>query len=102
MTHQCYLHDRSAAAAHAGTLKQQKYAVLDPTHTFVPVAVETFGPWNAEGLSFILELGRRITLATGDPRETAFLFQRLSIAVQSGNAISCAGTLPTDAAEDNE
>ena len=91
-----------AAAAHAGTLKQQKYAALDPTHTFVPVAVETFGPWNAEGLSFISELGRRITLATGDPRETTFLFQRLSIAVQSGNAISCAGTLPTDAAEDNE
>src|SRR6476469_738151 len=90
-----------AAANQAATLKQQKYAALASTHTFVPLAVETFGPWNSEGLSFISELGRRTTAVTGDPRETTFLFQRLSIAVQYGNAVSCAGTFPPNA-EDNE
>ena len=89
-----------AAANQAATLKQQKYAALASTHTFVPLAVETFGPWNSEGLSFISELGRRTTVVTGDPRETTFLFQRLSIAVQYGNAVSCAGTFPLNAEDD--
>jgi len=89
-----------AAAAQAGILKHQKYAALAPTHIFVPVAMETFGPWNTEGLDFIKELGRRTTLVTGDPRETTFLLQRLSIAVQCGNAVSCAGTFPPNAEDD--
>jgi len=33
------------------------------------------------------ELGRRITAVTDDPRETGFLFQRLSVALQRGNAV---------------
>jgi len=31
---------------------------------------------------FLTELGRRLSASTGEQRETAFLFQRLSIAVQ--------------------
>ena len=84
----------------AAALKHQKYAALAATHCFVPVAVETLGSWNEEGLSFITELGRRTSLITGDPRESAFLFQRLSMAVQYGNAVSCLGTFPV--AEDQE
>ena len=38
------------------------------------------------------ELGRRMTAATGDSRETSFLRQRLSVAIQRGNAIAaCRG-----------
>jgi len=37
---------------------------------FIPVAVETVGPWNEDGLSFTQELVRRMSLATGDLRET--------------------------------
>ena len=81
-----------AAAAQAGILKYQKYAELAPTHIFVPAVIETFRPRNMKGLDFIKELGRKTTLVTGDPRETTFLLQRLSIAVQCGNAVSCAGT----------
>jgi len=44
-------------------------------------------------MGFIQELGRRISLASGDPRETAFLFQRLSAAIQRGNAIAILATL---------
>ena len=72
------------------------------------IAVETLGPWNVDGLSFIRELGGRLTAITGDPRETAFLLQRISVAVQLGNVASIMGTLPTrhgtdypDIADDN-
>ena len=47
-----------------------------------------------EGLEFIQELGRRISLVTNDPRETNFLLQRVSVAVQLGNSVSVAGTFP--------
>ena len=40
----------------------------------------------------IREIGRRITLVTEDSRETVFLFQRLSIALQRGNAVSFLST----------
>ena len=85
-----------AAASHASNLKHQKYSALASTHFFVLAAVETFGPWNDEGINFISELGRRITLVTGDPREKSFLFQRISVAIQLGNAASCTGTLPLE------
>jgi len=39
----------------------------------------------------IQEIGRRIT-AVEDTRETAFLFQRLSIALQRGNAVAFLAT----------
>jgi len=40
----------------------------------------------------IREIGRRITLVTEDSRETVFLFQRLSIALQRGNTVSFLST----------
>jgi len=89
-----------AAAKIAATLKNQKYSALTATHFFVPVAVETLGPWNEDGLSFIQELGRRMSLATGDLRETKFLLQRLSVAVQLGNAASCSSTFQTDTGDE--
>jgi hypothetical protein len=62
-------------------------------HLFAPMAIETFGPICAEGQSFIRDIGKRISSATSDPREAAFLFQRISIAVQRYNAICFAGTI---------
>ena len=61
------------------------------------------GAWNMEGLDFVRELGRRLSEVTGDQQETAFLLQRISMAVQLGNAASVMGSLPVvveDAAED--
>ena len=85
-----------AAASHAASRKKEKYRDLNDTYLFVPVAVETLGSWDAEGLSFIKELGRRISGVTHDARETSFLLQRLSVAVQRGNAASVLGTLSAD------
>jgi len=82
------------AAERAARIKEQKYSSLASTHIFIPVAVETFGSWNAEGLGLVRELGKRLTVITGDPRETAFLLQRISVAVQRGNAAAVLGSLP--------
>ena len=61
-------------------------------HTFIPLAFETLGAWGKQAQQFVAELGRRITVVTGDKRETEFLHQRLSVAIQRGNAIACLGT----------
>ena len=49
--------------------------------------MESIGPICAEALTFFGELGRRISVATGDMSETTFLFQRLSIAIERFNCI---------------
>ena len=42
------------------------------------------------------KIGRRITTITEDTRETTFLFQRLSMALQRGNAVSFHNTMVTE------
>jgi len=46
------------------------------------------------------ELGRRITQSTDDHRESAFLFQRLSILIQRFNAVAVLGTFAHTTPED--
>jgi hypothetical protein len=60
----------------------------------VPLAFETLGAWGAEAVGFVAELGRKMAAVTGDLRETAFLRQRVSVAIQRGNAIACRGSIP--------
>jgi len=90
-----------AAAEHAASSKILKYTNLGNTYHFVPVAVETLGAWNAEGRLFINDLGRRMSAVTGDARESNFLFQRISVAVQRGNAASVLGSLPSNDSADS-
>jgi len=78
----------TSAAEAAATRKNTKYAEISRTHLFFPLAIEIMGPINQVGQDFISELGRRISSTTDDPRETAFLYQRLSVAVQRFNAVS--------------
>ena len=67
---------------------QYIYVQLMHSHDFVAVAVETFGSWSVEGLAFVNELGKRCSAVSGDDREALFLRQRLSVALQRGNAIA--------------
>ena len=91
-----------AAAAYAESLKMVKYANLTPTHHFVPVGVETCGTFGPQALSLFRELGQRLKKATGEQRSYQFLIQRVSVAIQTGNAISVLGTLdqPSRTSED--
>ena len=82
-----------SAAEGAATRKQAKYSSLTDRYAFVPLAFETLGPPSSECAEFISELGRRIATVTANSRETAFLWQRLSIAIQRYNSICFSGTL---------
>ena len=83
-----------AAAARGEQEKHRKYAHLQPTYSFVPISAETLGPWGKEGLAVLLLLGKRLQAATGEPRSTSFLLQRLSAAIVRGNAASVLSCLP--------
>ena len=76
--------------------KKKKYASLSDMYIFTPIAVETLGPWGPEASGFLSELGRRLSAATGDPRSGAFLKQKISVAVQRGNAVCISGSFPRD------
>jgi Reverse transcriptase (RNA-dependent DNA polymerase) len=82
------------AAIQAAQRKELKYSGLPLTHMFVPVALETLGPINPAGMDFIRELGKRMSVISGDHGETNYLFQRLSVCVQRFNAVAFRGTFP--------
>lgn len=73
--------------------KRRKYEDLEHSFCFVPIAIETFGALGDEALFFMQDLGERIRAVSGEPRASEFLFQRLSVAIQRGNAASVLGTL---------
>jgi len=65
-------------------------------HIFYPFAIETAGTWHEMAIELTQEIGRRITTITEDTRETTFLFQRFSVALQRGNAVSFHNTMVTE------
>jgi hypothetical protein len=73
--------------------KRSKYACLSTAFHFVPIAVETMGSLGDDADNFVHDLGRRIMTLTGERRATEFLLQRLSVAIQRGNAASVLGTV---------
>ena len=76
------------AARVAEAKKRFKYADLAQRYRFEPVAFETAGACGPGTRTLIRELGARLTAASGEKRETEWLWQRLSIAVMRGNATS--------------
>ena len=55
---------------------------------------------NKDGIDFLSDLGRRITQSTDDHRESAFLFQQLSMLIQRYNAVAVLGTFTHTTLED--
>ena len=95
----CQSHSRrcageaGAAAAYAEGEKVKTYSHLDQEYFFQPVALETSGAVGPDSMPFLKELGHRIRRVMGEPQSFVFLMQRLSVAVQTGNAVSVQGTL---------
>ena len=79
-------------ATQAEHVKITKYAHLESSHLFVPFAVETSGVLGQAALDFVCDLGQRLHQITGEPRSKQYLLQRLSIAIQRGNAAAVLGT----------
>ena len=72
-----YLQQSAITGASAAEANRGKYC---------SAGTKTFSQWLwkllvASAQEFLMQIGRRLTEVTTDPRETAFLFQRLSIAV---------------------
>ena len=84
------------AADQTAQQKMDKYSKLLNTHIFCPVAVETAGTWNGLAIELVQEIGRRIAAITEDARETVFLFQRLSMALQQENTVAFQNTMSTE------
>ena len=56
----------------AASRKEAKYATLRTHYNFQPIAVETLGPTNESATCFLHDLGRRISLVSGEDREPQF------------------------------
>ena len=80
----------------AAEKKVSKYSVLPDCYLFQPLAFETVGSINSSAVSFFSELGRRLHEASGDTRECAFIFQRMSIAIQRFNEVAFRGSFVVD------
>src|SRR6218665_3895281 len=89
------------AAEQAAERKCAKYANLPATHDFISLAIESLGPINITGMDFLQDLGQRMTEATGDPRETIYLFQPLSICTQRFNAVAFRGSFDQRTTDEN-
>ena len=91
---QSSLQSAGSTAEIAAKNKRRKYENLTSNYIFVAFAAETFGPLCKEAKDLILQLGRRLLSISGDPRCTNFLRQRISLAIQQGNATSILGSFP--------
>ena len=84
-----------SAAERAEKAKIALYKELTNDYLFTPIGVETFSSWGRQGHSLVKEIGQKLCEITGDKKSTFYLFQRISMAVQRGNAASILGTVPS-------
>ena len=75
--------------------KYMTYEELSRNYIVQSLAIETLGGVGPDSLSFVSELGKRITGVSGSSLETSY-FQRLGIAVQRGNAACILENLSSD------
>jgi hypothetical protein len=54
-------------------------------------------PWCKETIDFINVIGDRLIAESGDSKSKKFLFERIFLAIQRGNAASIRGTFPDSA-----
>ena len=80
--------EADTAAKYAATFKESNYVDSASTHLLYPVAIETAGPHDVRARELIEEIGRRMTAVAEDTNESNYLYQKISITIQRGNAIS--------------
>ena len=76
----------------AKTRKKQRYWELEPTHHFIPIAIETSGTFGDEALAFFKELGYCLRSKTQEPQSFHQISQRISVCMQRFNSISILGS----------
>jgi hypothetical protein len=69
--------------------KHSKYSsIISSNYIFKGLAFETLGPWYKEAI------GNRLIAESGDSKTKKILFERISFAIQHGNAASIRDTFP--------
>lgn len=82
-----------SASRKAEREKITKYNDLLNQFIFVPVATKTSGVIGKVGLELIQKIGSKIADVTNENKSTSYLIQRISVAIQKGNAASILGTI---------
>ena len=85
-----------AVASVSESNKRTKYEEISRAFHFIPIAVETLGALGSDAAAFFKDLGARIKTVTQERRAFDFLMQRVSVAIQRGNAACILGTLPSN------
>ena len=71
-----------------------KYKTIAQTHLFCPIAIETSGVFGPVASAILHDLAPHIKDVSKELNSRAYLFQKISVAVQRDNAASvmgCAG-----------
>jgi hypothetical protein len=78
--------------------KHSKYSsIISSIYIFKGLAFETLGPWCKETIGLINVIRNRLTAESDDSKSKKFLFERIFLAIQRGNAASIRGTFPDSA-----
>ena len=64
------------------------------------MAIETTGVFGPRTTEFLKEMGHRLRQVSGEANSYAYLTQRLSLALQWGNAASVMGTMKVDSEDE--
>ena len=81
-------HLKLVGYAEVSQIWKQTYIFLSPAElSFCTNSARNSGAIAPCSMDLLTEVGRRLSAATGDARETAFLFQRISVALQRFNAV---------------
>ena len=72
--------------------KKEKYIAISRSHQFIPVAIETSGAFGQDARGLIADIAHRIRSVSHEPKAHAYLVQRISVAIQQGNAAAVIGT----------
>ncbi|ESN98597.1 hypothetical protein HELRODRAFT_162030 [Helobdella robusta] len=70
------------AAARAADEKMKKYGNALPSMEFLPICIEVLGPMDPNTLKFLKEIGKRISVRSGDSRELFFATNHISCLLQ--------------------
>ena len=73
--------EAGAVAAEAERCKKLKYANLNSSYCFAPVAVETLGVISPDSHAFLRDLAGRVRGATMEPLAHRYMLQCLSVTV---------------------
>lgn len=91
-----YLNISSSNAGAVADLAERKkhnhYVKFKENYLFTPIAFESMGSVGPETKKFLISLGLLMKKASGESRSLDYLLQKVSIAIQRGNAACILGT----------